>query len=143
MDESTRTLVLVNLAGIMEKADEALLPGVYREVGLALHASPTGLGSLTLLRSLTQAACFPVAAYLAVHHNRAHVIALGAFLWAAATFLVGISKTFLQVPTFFFPSLSGLKPAFTLKVLFLGGQRFWCIKCLINIHCLTIIINVG
>ncbi|GLJ49766.1 hypothetical protein SUGI_1056730 [Cryptomeria japonica] len=97
MDRSTWTLVLVNLAGIMEKADEALLPGVYREVGLALHTSPTGLGSLTLLRSLTQAACFPVAAYLAVHHNRAHVIALGAFLWAFATFLVGISTTFLQV----------------------------------------------
>jgi hypothetical protein len=33
-----------------------------------------------------------------VHHNRAHVIALGAFLWAAATFLVAISSTFLQVP---------------------------------------------
>jgi len=97
LQDPVRTLVLVNFAAIMEKADEALLPGVYREVGLALHTSPTGLGSLTLLRSLTQAACFPVAAYLAVHHNRAHVIALGAFLWAAATFLVGISTTFLQI----------------------------------------------
>uniref|UniRef100_A0A0D6QYQ9 Major facilitator superfamily (MFS) profile domain-containing protein n=1 Tax=Araucaria cunninghamii TaxID=56994 RepID=A0A0D6QYQ9_ARACU len=96
-EEGWRTLVLVNLAGIMERADEALLPGVYREVGLALHASPTALGMLTLLRSLTQAACFPVAAYLALHHNRAHMIALGAFLWAAATFLVGISTSFLQV----------------------------------------------
>jgi len=97
LQDPVRTLVLVNFAAIMEKADEALLPGVYREVGLALHTSPTGLGSLTLLRSLTQAACFPVAAYLAVHHNRAHVIALGAFLWAAATFLAGISTTFLQI----------------------------------------------
>lgn len=97
LQDPVRTLVLVNFAAIMEKADEALLPGVYREVGLALHTSPTGLGSLTLLRSLTQAACFPLAAYLAVHHNRAHVIALGAFLWAAATFLVGISTTFLQI----------------------------------------------
>ncbi|KAI3869999.1 hypothetical protein MKX03_010293 [Papaver bracteatum] len=35
--------------------------------------------------------------YLAVRHNRAHVIALGAFLWAAATFLVGFSSTFFQV----------------------------------------------
>ncbi|KAF3773120.1 spinster protein [Nymphaea thermarum] len=91
------TLLLVNLAGIMERADEALLPGVYREVGMALHASPTGLGSLTLFRSIVQSSCFPIAAYLALHHNRAHVIALGAFLWAAATFLVGMSTTFLQV----------------------------------------------
>ena len=89
--------MLVNLASIMERADEALLPAVYREVGAAIHATPTGLGSLTLFRSIVQAACYPLAAYMATRHNRAHVIALGAFLWAAATFLVGISSTFLQV----------------------------------------------
>ncbi|KAE8727888.1 Major facilitator superfamily protein isoform 2 [Hibiscus syriacus] len=54
MMAETLTLVLVNLAGIMEKADESLLPGVYKEV------------------------------------------ALGAFLWAAATFLLAFS-TFFQV----------------------------------------------
>jgi MFS family permease len=95
--EKRRTLVLVNLASIMERADEALLPAVYREVGAALHATPTGLGALTLYRSIVQAACYPVAAYAASRHNRAHVIALGAFLWAAATFLVAVSDTFLQV----------------------------------------------
>jgi len=97
VENPTRTLVLVNLAAIMEKADEALLPGVYQEVGLELHISPTQLGSLTLLRSIIQ--FYPLAAYLAINRNRAHVIALGAFLWAAATFLVGISTTFAQVLT--------------------------------------------
>ncbi|GMI67208.1 hypothetical protein like AT5G10190 [Hibiscus trionum] len=97
MKSETLTLVLVNLAGIMERADESLLPGVYKEVGAALHTDPTGLGSLTLFRSIVQSACYPLAAYLSMHHNRAHVIALGAFLWAAATFLVAISTTFLQV----------------------------------------------
>ncbi|KAL6655681.1 hypothetical protein ACP70R_006507 [Stipagrostis hirtigluma subsp. patula] len=95
--ERRRTLLLVNLASIMERADEALLPAVYREVGAALHATPTGLGALTLCRSVVQAACYPLAAYAAARHNRAHVIAVGAFLWAAATFLVGVSDTFLQV----------------------------------------------
>ncbi|BAF24935.1 Os09g0371300 [Oryza sativa Japonica Group] len=95
--EERRTLVLVNLASIMERADEALLPAVYREVGAALHATPTGLGALTLCRSAVQAACYPVAAYAASRHNRAHVVAAGAFLWAAATFLVAVSGTFLQV----------------------------------------------
>lgn len=90
-------MLLVNLAGIMERADESLLPGVYKEVGAALHTDPTGLGSLTLFRSIVQSACYPVAAYLAVRHNRAHVIALGAFLWAAATFLVAFSSTFFEV----------------------------------------------
>ncbi|KAL7116711.1 hypothetical protein ACP275_03G021400 [Erythranthe tilingii] len=97
MRAETLTLVLVNLAGIMERADESLLPGVYKEVGEALHAGPTGLGSLTLFRSMVQAFCYPLAAYLSARHNRAHVIAYGAFLWAAATFLVAISSTFLQV----------------------------------------------
>ncbi|RAL40664.1 hypothetical protein DM860_006734 [Cuscuta australis] len=97
MKPETLTLVLVNLAGIMERADESLLPGVYREVGDALHASPTGLGSLTLFRSIVQSLCYPLAAYLSLRHNRAHVIAYGAFLWAAATFLVAFSSTFSQV----------------------------------------------
>ncbi|GFS46773.1 major facilitator superfamily protein [Actinidia rufa] len=97
MRMETVTLVLVNLAGIMERADESLLPGVYKEVGAAVHAGPAGLGSLTLFRSIVQASCYPLAAYLAVRHNRAHVIAAGAFLWAAATFLVGFSSTFSQV----------------------------------------------
>ncbi|XP_023544539.1 uncharacterized protein LOC111804088 [Cucurbita pepo subsp. pepo] len=97
MKSEALTLILVNLAAIMERADESLLPGVYKEVGAALHTDPTGLGSLTLFRSLVQSSCYPLAAYLAMHHNRAHVIALGAFLWAAATFLVALSSTFLQV----------------------------------------------
>lgn len=98
MKSETVTLILVNLAAIMERTDESLLPGVYKEVGAALHIDPTGLGSLTLFRSVVQSSCYPLAAYLAVHHNRAHVIAVGAFLWAAATFLVALSSTFFQVP---------------------------------------------
>ncbi|XP_059642105.1 uncharacterized protein LOC132284062 isoform X1 [Cornus florida] len=97
MRSETLTLILVNLAAIMERADESLLPGVYKEIGTALHTDPTGLGSLTLFRSIVQSSCYPLAAYLSVRHNRAHVIALGAFLWAAATFLVAVSSTFLEV----------------------------------------------
>ncbi|TMW90259.1 hypothetical protein EJD97_015994 [Solanum chilense] len=97
MRSNTLTLVLVNIAGIMEKADETLLPGVYKEVGEDLHTDPTGLGSLTLFRSLVQCLCYPLAAYLSSRHNRAHVIALGAFLWSAATFLVAVSANFTQI----------------------------------------------
>ncbi|XP_059318042.1 uncharacterized protein LOC132068461 [Lycium ferocissimum] len=93
----TLTLVLVNFAGIMEKADETLLPGVYKEVGEDLHTDPTGLGSLTLFRSIVQCLCYPLAAYLSARHNRAHVIALGAFLWSAATFLVAVSSNFTEI----------------------------------------------
>ncbi|EES13816.1 hypothetical protein BDA96_07G133400 [Sorghum bicolor] len=91
------TLVLVNLASVLEKADEVLLPAVYKEVGAALGASPTALGSLTLCRALVQAACYPLAAYASARHDRARVVAVGAFLWAAATFLVAVSGSFLQM----------------------------------------------
>ncbi|KAB1208752.1 Multidrug resistance protein 1 [Morella rubra] len=97
MRQETLTLFLVNLAGIMESADEKVLPAVYKEVLTDLHTDPIGLGSLTLYRSIVQSSCYPLAIYLARRHNRAHVIALGAFLWAAATFLVAISSTFFQV----------------------------------------------
>lgn len=62
-----------------------------------LHATPVRLGSLTLFRSIVQALCYPLAAYMASRYNQVHVIALGDFLRASATFLVAISTTFLQV----------------------------------------------
>jgi MFS family permease len=91
------TLLLAFAALAMERADAALLPAVYREIGDALRASPTALGSIALSRSIVQTACYPLAAYLAARHDRLTVIALGAFLWAAATFLVAFSTTFPQV----------------------------------------------
>ncbi|KAF3618603.1 putative protein SCO1 -like protein 2, mitochondrial-like [Capsicum annuum] len=97
LQSNTLTLVLVNIAGIMEKADETLLPGVYKEVGEDLHTDPTGLGSLTLFRSLVQCLCYPLAAYLSARYNRARVIALGAFLWSAATFCVAVSANFTEI----------------------------------------------
>jgi len=36
----------------MERADESLLPGVYKEVGSTLRKDPAGLGSLTMFRSI-------------------------------------------------------------------------------------------
>lgn len=72
----------------MEKADETLFPGVYKEVGRDLHTDPTALGSLALCRSLVQCLCNPFASYLSSRYNRAHVIALCVFLWSASTSLV-------------------------------------------------------
>lgn len=128
MKSETLTLVLVNLASMMERADEALLPGVYKEIGVALHTDPTGLGSLTLFRSIVQTSCYPLAAYLAIRHNRAHVIALGAFLWAAATFLVAFSSTFFQVPF----SFSSTITRFLLLLLFFSFFFSFMIVQLIN-----------
>jgi MFS family permease len=93
------TLALVTVASLLERADEALLPAVYKEVGEALVASLATLGSLTLCHALVQVVCYPLAACAAARHDRAGVIAMGVFLWAVATMLVGVSGTFLQVRT--------------------------------------------
>lgn len=92
-----QTLCLVSLALIIAQADEALLPGVYREIALVLHVSPVGLGTLTMIRTLSQASFSPLAAYAAVNHNRVSVIALGALLWTLATYAAGFSNTYWQV----------------------------------------------
>ena len=63
---------------------------MYREVGAALGASPAALGSLTLCRALVQAMCYPLAAVAAARHDGSRVVAVGAFLWAAATMLIGV-----------------------------------------------------
>ncbi|QHO39601.1 Putative ovule protein [Arachis hypogaea] len=88
------------MVNIMDNADSSLLPAVYKEVGTTFQKDPTALNTLTFYkevgttfqkdptalntltfyRSFVQCLCYPFAAYLAKHHNRAHLIALGAFL---------------------------------------------------------------
>lgn len=55
-----RTTMLVNLAGIMERMDEQILPALYNFIGLSFHATPSQLGTLTLCRALVQALSSPV-----------------------------------------------------------------------------------
>ncbi|CAI5977434.1 unnamed protein product [Closterium sp. NIES-64] len=96
-DVRLRTLVLVNIAAIVERADEALLPAVYNEVGQAFHASPQALGTLTLVRALVQALTCPLAPWLAHWMARVKVISVGAFTWAIATLGVGVATNYYEV----------------------------------------------
>ncbi|CAI5999249.1 unnamed protein product [Closterium sp. NIES-64] len=120
-DVRLRTLVLVNIAAIVERADEALLPAVYNEVGQAFHASPQALGTLTLVRALVQVGSWgragggvgggvgkrgsavtgaltcPLAPWLAHWMARVKVISVGAFTWAIATLGVGVATNYYEV----------------------------------------------
>jgi hypothetical protein len=55
----------------------------------------TALGSQTLCHTLIQAAYYLLKAYASVRHDRAHVVAVGAFTWATIAFLVANSGSFL------------------------------------------------
>ncbi|CAM6016844.1 unnamed protein product [Sphagnum balticum] len=96
MERRLVTLILINFASIMERADEALLPAVYDQVGKAFGVSPSALGTLTFIRALVQALASPLAAYLTLRHNRIMVIAGGAVAWAIATAAVGSCTAYWQ-----------------------------------------------
>ncbi|KAK8942773.1 hypothetical protein KSP39_PZI009490 [Platanthera zijinensis] len=81
----------------MERADENLLPSVYKEVSQAFNAGPTDLGYLTFIRNFVQALSSPLAGVLALHYDRPSVLALGIACWAFSTAAVGISHHFQQV----------------------------------------------
>ncbi|KAF3646626.1 hypothetical protein FXO37_20350, partial [Capsicum annuum] len=89
--------VLMNVVCMMEKADETLLPGVYKEFGKELHTDLISIGSLILFRSLVQCICYLLVVCLSPRYNRAHVIALGAFVWSTVIFLVVLSSYFTDV----------------------------------------------
>lgn len=69
---------------------------VYQEVGVALNASPSKLGTLTFTRALVQALFSPLAGFLAMHYDRGTVIGIGTLIWAGATLVVGLSTTYFQ-----------------------------------------------
>lgn len=91
------SLIVINMASIMERADENLLPAVYKEVSEAFSAGPSDLGYLTFVRNFVQGLASPVAGILAINYDRPTVLAIGTLCWALSTAAVGVSNFFLQV----------------------------------------------
>ena len=91
------SLILINMAAIMERADENLLPSVYKEVSEAFNAGPSDLGYLTFIRNLVQGFSSPLAGILVIKHDRPTILAMGTFCWALSTIAMGASHDFLQV----------------------------------------------
>ncbi|KAM1179341.1 hypothetical protein ACFX2J_018391 [Malus domestica] len=91
------SLILINLAAIMERADENLLPSVYKEVSEAFNAGPSDLGYLTFIRNFIQGLASPLAGVLVINYDRPSVLAMGTFCWALSTAAVGASRIFSQV----------------------------------------------
>lgn len=58
------TSVLVNMGNIMERADEQILPALYKFVAASFNIGPTQLGYLTLSRALVQAVASPLGGIL-------------------------------------------------------------------------------
>ncbi|KAL4582557.1 hypothetical protein LXL04_007109 [Taraxacum kok-saghyz] len=91
------SLIIINLASIMERADENLLPSVYKEVSEAFNAGPSDLGYLTFIRNFVQGLASPMAGILVLTYDRPTVLAMGTLCWALSTGAVGGSHYFSQV----------------------------------------------
>ncbi|KAL4422801.1 hypothetical protein ABPG75_008998 [Micractinium tetrahymenae] len=85
------TTALINLASILEKCDEQILPAVYAWVGASFNATPTQLGAITLGRAMMQALSSPLGGVAGHFMPRSTVIAAGCWLWAAMTSLFALT----------------------------------------------------
>lgn len=109
------SLILINMAAIMERADENLLPSVYKEVSEAFDAGPSDLGYLTFIRNIVQGLASPLAGVLVIKYDRPKVLAMGTFCWALSTAAVGGSQQFLQVA--FWRAINGFGLAIVIPAL--------------------------
>lgn len=108
-------MIIINMAAIMERADENLLPAVYKEVSEAFAAGPSDLGYLTFIRNFVQGLASPVAGILAINYDRPTVLAIGILCWALSTAAVGMSKYFFQVA--FWRAINGFGLAIVIPAL--------------------------
>nr|DAD40651.1 TPA_asm: hypothetical protein HUJ06_014974 [Nelumbo nucifera] len=109
------SLILINMAAIMERADENLLPAVYKEVSETFGVGPTDLGYLTFIRNFVQAMSSPLAGILVLHYDRPTILAMGTVCWALSTAAVGVSQLFMQVA--FWRAINGLGLAIVIPAL--------------------------
>ncbi|CAK7339520.1 unnamed protein product [Dovyalis caffra] len=109
------SIFLINMAAIMERADENLLPAVYKEVSEAFNAGPSDLGYLTFIRNFVQGLSSPLAGVLVINHDRPTVLAMGTLCWALSTAAVGASQHFMQVA--FWRALNGFGLAIVIPAL--------------------------
>lgn len=109
------SLIIINMAAIMERADENLLPAVYKEVSEAFAAGPSDLGYLTFIRNFVQGLASPLAGVLAINYDRPTVLSIGILCWALSTAAVGASKYFFQVA--FWRAINGFGLAIVIPAL--------------------------
>ncbi len=72
------TAVCSNLAIIMERTDEQILPAVYNFIGRTFDATPSQLGALTLSRAFAQAITSPLGGVLG--ERRQHLVTVASYI---------------------------------------------------------------
>ncbi|KAI3768067.1 hypothetical protein L2E82_18499 [Cichorium intybus] len=91
------SLIIINLAAIVERADENLLPSVYKELSETFNVGPSDLGYLMFMRNFFRGLASPIAGILVLTYDRPTVLAMGTLCWALSTGALGGSRYFSQL----------------------------------------------
>ncbi|XP_018438811.1 putative glycerol-3-phosphate transporter 5 [Raphanus sativus] len=109
------SIIIVNLATIMQRADEKLIPSTAKELKEAFHANLSDIGFLSFIRNIFQGFASPLAGLLAISYDRPAVFAVGSFCWVLSTVGIGVSRYFIQVA--FGAAVNGIGHAIVYPVL--------------------------
>ncbi|KAL1215982.1 putative sphingolipid transporter spinster-like protein [Cardamine amara subsp. amara] len=91
------SLIIINLATMMQRADEKLIPSTAKELKEAFHANLADIGFLSFIRNIVQGLASPLAGLFAISYDRPTVFAFGSFFWVSSTVATGVSRYFIQV----------------------------------------------
>ncbi|AEC06783.1 Major facilitator superfamily protein [Arabidopsis thaliana] len=91
------SLIIINLATMMQRADEKLIPSTAKELKEAFHAKLSDIGLLSFIRNIVQGLASPLAGLFAISYDRPTVFAFGSFFWVSSTVATGVSRYFIQV----------------------------------------------
>ncbi|KAI3894942.1 hypothetical protein MKW92_048839 [Papaver armeniacum] len=99
----------------MERADENLLPSVYKEVGEAFNVGPTQLGYLSFVLKFVRALSSPLAGVSVLRYDRPTILSMGTLCWAISTVGMGASYQFSRFV--FWRALNGVGLAIVMPAL--------------------------
>ncbi|KAL0802935.1 hypothetical protein Bca101_058111 [Brassica carinata] len=91
------SLILINLATLMQRADEKLIPSIAKDMKDEFNATLYDIGYLSFLRNIVQGLASPLAGFLVISYDRPAVFAVGCLCWVLSTVAVGASHFFTQV----------------------------------------------
>lgn len=95
--QRARTVLLINVVGMLEKMDEALVPALSRPLGCYFNAGPQALGMITFARSVVQAVASPIGGLAGHWFDRSVVLAVGCFIWGTFCGAFAFCRTVQQV----------------------------------------------
>ncbi|MFX1496734.1 MAG: spinster family MFS transporter [Promethearchaeota archaeon] len=87
----------INLANVIDNADQQLFSSVFPQVQSSLGIGIVGLGSLTGVRTILQAISTPIWGWWSDRHSRKRVLSIGCFVWAIFTILIAFTFSYIDI----------------------------------------------